>query len=107
VEVKWFGAGIRSDPGADRSERLVGVLLAALCYYVVASRGHSGARGAANGGHVHLSTTQRYVHFLKADLDDAALRLARFTERLEVGRGNGGVEARGQARREALSPRYH
>lgn len=27
-------------------------------------------------GHVHLSTTQRYVHFLKADLEDAALKIA-------------------------------
>jgi integrase len=27
-------------------------------------------------GHVHLSTTQRYVHFLKADLEDAARRIA-------------------------------
>lgn len=26
-------------------------------------------------GHVHLSTTQRYVHFLKADLEEAARRL--------------------------------
>jgi integrase len=27
-------------------------------------------------GHVHLSTTQRYVHFLKQDLEDAARRIA-------------------------------
>jgi len=27
-------------------------------------------------GHKHLSTTQRYVHFLKSDLEDAARRLA-------------------------------
>lgn len=27
-------------------------------------------------GHVHLSTTQRYVHFLKADLEDAARKIA-------------------------------
>lgn len=46
-------------------------------------------------GHTNLSTTQRYVHYLKEDLDDAALRLARFTERLEVGRGNGFGNDRG------------
>ena len=39
-------------------------------------------------GHTNLSTTQRYVHHLKEDLDDAALRLARFAERLEEARGN-------------------
>ena len=27
-------------------------------------------------GHKNLSTTQRYVHYLKADLEDAARRLA-------------------------------
>jgi integrase len=46
-------------------------------------------------GHTNLSTTQRYVHHLKEDLDDAALRLARFAERLEEARGNGSGNDRG------------
>ena len=37
-------------------------------------------------GHKHLSTTQRYVHFLKQDLEEAARRLP---SRVSRGRGNG------------------
>jgi integrase len=35
-------------------------------------------------GHTNLSTTQRYVHFLKADLEDAARRLAGVGNLLET-----------------------
>lgn len=38
-------------------------------------------------GHSNLSTTQRYVHFLKTDLDDAARRLATSGNRLETPSG--------------------
>jgi site-specific recombinase XerD len=38
-------------------------------------------------GHRDLSTTQHYVHFLKADLEDAARRLD------DGGRGNSGATA--------------
>jgi integrase len=38
-------------------------------------------------GHTNLSTTQRYVHFLKADLEDAARRLAGVGNMLETAPG--------------------
>lgn len=41
-------------------------------------------------GHRNLSTTQRYVHFLKADLEDAALRLAGIGNMLETPPGGPG-----------------
>lgn len=37
-------------------------------------------------GHTNLSTTQRYVHFLKGDLEDAARRLAGVGNMLETPR---------------------
>jgi len=40
-------------------------------------------------GHSNLATTQRYVHHLKEDLEDAARRLVWSSE----GRGNGGAAA--------------
>ena len=43
-------------------------------------------------GHRNLATTQHYVHFLKADLEDAARRIDD-----DQGRGNSGVTASGRA----------
>jgi hypothetical protein len=44
-------------------------------------------------GHKHLSTTQRYVHFLKEDLEDAARRLAGVGNIQETPSGAGASEA--------------
>jgi integrase len=44
-------------------------------------------------GHKHLSTTQRYVHHLKEDLEEAARRLAGSGN----GRGNGPGDGRGNS----------
>ena len=41
-------------------------------------------------GHSNLSTTQRYVHHLKSDLEDAALRLSTTGNRWETPRSDGG-----------------
>jgi integrase len=48
-------------------------------------------------GHTNLSTTQRYVHFLKDDLEDAARRLSGVGNMLETPSG----EAKGQDERAA------
>lgn len=42
-------------------------------------------------GHVHLSTTQRYVHFLKADLEDAARRIAERGRTQPISTANAGI----------------
>lgn len=82
-----FGAGIRARAQTIGLARLVGVLLAALRDYVVASRGHSGARRAAHGGACAPIHDPALRPLPQGDLEEAARRLP---TRLRGGGSNGG-----------------
>ena len=97
----WGQYGL--DQAFDRvrhRSRLSGWSVYALRHYAITSwlrRGIPVHIVQKMAGHKHLATTQRYVHFLKDDLQDAARRLAGVGNMLETppekGAGNPGRTA--------------
>jgi integrase len=81
-----------------RMARFSGWSVYALRHYAITSwlrRGIPAHVVQKMAGHKHLATTQQYVHFLKADLEDAAERLAGFGNSLVTPSGaSGGASAR-------------